>query len=140
MKVKRYVRDADLKRLNHLRDRQSRKIPITRKENDYIFYKIVQGDRSPYMYVSPIRYSDGATVSLRYVDRDPEHDCGAGLHVMVGKPERTHDPYHTLIRVRVRENDIACVPTFGHVQGRPKIRVRKLTVLAEVPWARRRIA
>ncbi len=136
--MKRYVRDADLLRLNHLRDRQGKKIPVLRKERDYIFYKIVRGDRSPYMFISPIRYSDGATVSLRYVDRDHEHDCGKGLHVMVGKPERSHDPYHTLIRVRVKENDIACVPAFGHVLHRPKIRVRKLTVLGEVPWAQKR--
>ncbi len=148
LKVKRYIRDADLARLNNLRVYRHHvldskpKVRLLRRGRDYIFYKIVNTNRSPYMFTSPIKYTDGATVSIGRVNRDPNMDCGKGLHVLVGKPERSRhlsfaalrDPCQILIRVLVKENDIACVPVFGHLHGRPKLRVRKLTVLGQVAW------
>lgn len=106
------------------------------KKGRFVFYKIVQAhDRSPYVRVSPIRYTNGAIIKVAGVNRDPTEKCAMGLNVLLGKPSGQGDHGKMLIAVAVAPEDVACVPFGGHYANRPKLRVRKLEVIGRRRWA-----
>lgn len=135
--MKPYVRKVDLKRL-------AKRFPERTKSGLYVFYKVVRGKSRGSEIFNPesepgcrdVRYLDGEVIVEDNIDRTASIDCGKGLNVLVHAPKpifyREGNTNALLLQVLVKEDDIACVPSYGEYLGTHKLRVRQLLVTGVV--------
>ena len=122
------------------------KLGATKEGNDWILWKVV--DDFTGVYSSPthhlkLSYTVGKrTTDPRLADLDPRASCASGINVHATcAPSRKIRDHHVILELRVRPQDVACVPNRAcswrgtlDFTGGPKLRVTSCFVVASYDY------